>query len=200
VVLGRRPRRRLLPPIAFLMAVLLGLPLSNVYAWAVFSVNGETLVEDEPPEFAPGAVAAGHWIAQHSDPYDVVATNVHCRMPVPPASDRCDNRSFWVAALSERRVLIEGWGYTTESNAELSIGQRAASVPVKYAERLAINDAAFTRPSEQTVSRLIDTYDVKFLLVSKLYPVDLPGLEALDQVVEKTFENTNYVVFEVREG
>jgi hypothetical protein len=97
-------------------------------------------------------------------------------------------------------VLIEGWGYTTESNAELSIGQRAAGVPVKYAERLAINDAAFTRPSEQTVSRLIDTYDVKFLLVSKLYPVDLPGLEALDQLVEKTFENTNYVVFEVREG
>jgi hypothetical protein len=178
-----------------LLALLLGLPLSHLFSLSYDTgTNRPVVIEAERPEFAPGAIAAGNWIADHSDPHDIVATNVHCRRP---KTAWCDNRSFWVAAFTERRVVVEGWGYTAGTNDEFSIESRNAMIPIPDADRLVINDEAFLDPSEATVGRLVDTYDVRFLFVDKTYPVDLRGLRALDSMLHLTFHSKNEAIFKV---
>jgi hypothetical protein len=144
--------------------------------------------------FADGGLEAARWVADHSDPYDVVATNVHCASPF---AAKCDNRNFWVAAFTERRVVIEGWGYTQPTRDDTSEGTSATHTAPPDPERLRINDEAFRRPSAATVGQLVDTYDVKFLFVDKQYPVRLRALKQLSGVVRRVFHNENYAVFKV---
>ena len=93
-----------------------------------------------------------------------MATNAHCRKP---AAKLCDNRNFWISAYTERRIVIEGWGYTQATNGDYSADMRNAYIPAPDPERLKINDAAFLHPSAETVSRLVDLYDVKFLFAAR---------------------------------
>lgn len=189
--LGRRPS----PGPAVLVAVLLGLGLTHVYSLAYDTATGRTQARPVPPnQFAPGGVQAATWIADHSDRSDIVATNVHCRKPTDA---KCDNRNFWISAYSERRIVIEGWGYTATTNGAYSDEARNSLIPAPDPGRLEINDAAFTKPTTETVNRLVQSYDVRYLFVSKLYPVDLQGLSALDKTVTKVYQNKSYVVFEV---
>jgi hypothetical protein len=118
------------------------------------------------PAIPAGAMAAGHWLRDHSAPGDVVATNARCRFPRHRA---CDNRHFWVAAYTERRVLVEGWGYTARSLARVTDVNRQslALVPFWDRARLAANDAAFAAPSARTVGRLRDAYGVRWLFVDE---------------------------------
>jgi hypothetical protein len=196
VKLLRRVARRPHTSPAVLVAVLLGLGLAHVYTFGY-----DTAVQRAEPQptprnqFAPGGVEAATWIADHSDRYDVVATNVHCRKPAEP---RCDNRNFWVSAYTERRIVIEGWGYNQVTNDNYTDQPSNADIPAPYPQRLRINDAAFTHPTTATVERLVKAYDVKFLFVSKKYPADLTGLNALKQLLTRTYHNKNYVVFQVR--
>ena len=60
-----------------------------------------------------GGLAAARYVRDHSDPDQMIATNAHFRYPL--ARER-DPRSFWMAALSERRAVLEGWGYTARAN------------------------------------------------------------------------------------
>ncbi len=143
--------------------------------------------------FAGGGVAAATYIRDNSPTGDIVATNVHC---ADPKVRRCDNRSFWVTAYTERRSVVEGWGYTAATNSGASDDVRNAYKPIPDPERLAINDAAFTDPSDESISRLRDTYGADWLFVSKKYEADLVGLRNSD-LLEIRFRNQNYVVYKV---
>lgn len=190
--LGHRPR----PGPALLVAVLLGLSLTHVYSLASDTVTQRSIARATPPnQFAPGGVQAATWVADHSDRYDVIATNVHCRKP---GTTKCDNRNFWISAYTERRVVIEGWGYTSTTNSAYSDEARNAFIPAPDPERLKINDAAFTHPTVETVNRLVDTYDVRYLFVSKRYRVDVQALSDLDKILTRTYQSKNYAVFKVR--
>ncbi|MPZ61054.1 MAG: hypothetical protein GEU93_07115 [Propionibacteriales bacterium] len=193
-VLGTTRFRR--PGIAIVLTIILGLGASNVAALVYDTATRQPVVSPKVNYlFAKGGVRAARFIARRSSsPYDIVATNVHC---VRPTADRCDNRNFWVSAYTERRIVVEGWGYTAMTNASYVPDEANKWLPVPYPERLAINDAAFTDPSVESVGRLVDTYDVRWLFVSKKYPADLRGLSALDGVLDKRFHNKNYTVFEV---
>ncbi|MDP9319313.1 MAG: hypothetical protein M3O94_09655 [Actinomycetota bacterium] len=192
IAMAHRPN----PGPLVLVAVLLGLSLTHVYSLGYDTVTQRAEPHGTPPnQFAPGGVQAATWIADNSGRYDIVATNVHCRKPVAP---KCDNRNFWVSAYTERRIVIEGWGYTQATNGDYSDEGRNAYIPAPDPERLRINDAAFTHPTAETVDRLVNTYDVEFLFVSKHYPADLPGLNALKDLLTRTYVNKNYVVFQVR--
>ena len=94
-------------------------------------------------------------------------------------------------------MLVEGWGYTAATNAQGVKDALNRYIEFTDPERLAINDAAFNYPSEVTVGRLVDTYDVDWLFVSKDYPADVPGLNALTSMLTQRYENANYVVYEV---
>ncbi|MEP6666277.1 MAG: hypothetical protein ABJA81_07515 [Nocardioidaceae bacterium] len=189
---GSRPR----PGPAILLSFLLGLGLSHVYALGYDALTGRhTPHPSHTPLFAAGGVDAAEYVAHHSSDDDIVATNVHC---LQPDAKRCDNRNFWVSAYTERRVLIEGWGYTAATNKNFVAGTRNSYIPPPDPTLLKTNDAAFKQPSEQTVQKLVDTYDVSWLFVSKDYAADVPGLMALDSILTKKFDNSHYVVFKIK--
>jgi hypothetical protein len=134
--------------------------------------------------FPRDSVTVGFWLRDHSDPDALVATNVHCLWdPDPKPGNPCDNRHFSLAAVSERRMLVEGWGYV--SNAYRAADK--AGVPLWFApfwdERLlADNDAAFAAPSAETVGRLRDRYGVTWLFVDETRSTvgaDLPRFATL---------------------
>jgi hypothetical protein len=122
-----------------------------------------------------GAIEAGRWVRDHSDPDDLVATNVHC---LPDLPDRpCRNRHFWVAAYTERRVLVEGWGYSRTSHEQAkALDVPVTLVPFWDASLLAANDEAFRRPSARSIGRLRDEYGVRWLVVDRRYNRPPPAL------------------------
>ncbi len=118
---------------------------------------------DGLPAIPPDLVSAGRWLRDHSDPSDLIATNAHCRT-MPP----CDNRHFSISAYTERRVLVEGWGYTARSIAQsVREGVDFSRVGYDKPTLLTANDAAFTAPSAATVNNLRDRYGVRWLVVER---------------------------------
>ncbi|MFK3981883.1 hypothetical protein ACI2K4_16090 [Micromonospora sp. NPDC050397] len=133
-------------------------------------------------------VSAARWIHEHSDPDDVVATNVHCRVVV---NDRCDARSFWVSAYTERSVLVEGWAFTPRL-----VGlPDGPYVPFWDPERLRANDEVFVAPTIAGLTALRDRYAVRWLLVDRTVgeePGELAGLADL------RFDNGTLAVYRLR--
>ncbi|WP_157545151.1 hypothetical protein [Microtetraspora fusca] len=115
---------------------------------------------------AQGAMAAGRWLRSHSDPHDLVATNVHCRTEVQAS---CDARRFWVSALGERRVLVEGWAFTGPNMSRWRPGQLQDYFPFWDRDRLRVNDLAFTAPSHEAIERLRDRYGVRWLFADERF-------------------------------
>ncbi|HZJ05928.1 MAG TPA: hypothetical protein VFD59_10710, partial [Nocardioidaceae bacterium] len=183
------------PSVVVLLVFLLGLGTVNVAAFGHKAMTEPTkeYMRPEEPLFAAGGLAAAVYIADHSSPDEIVATNVHCLRPqgAKPQSKRCDNRNFWIAAYTERRIVVEGWGYTAAS--------RKASPGIPDPERFEINDAAFEEPSRRTVGRLVEMYDVSWLFVAKKYSVDISGLRRLHGLLDTSFENNHYLVFRVND-
>lgn len=189
----RRPA--LLLPVAMLSGLSLVTPMA--FGWDL-AQGREFATAVGKQHFARGALDAARTLKRRSDPDDLVATNAHCMHPKRVAS-RCDNRHFWISAHTERRVLIEGWGYTGQSNALSDDGTGLFHTPSPFPDRLAASDAAFERPSAETVGRLVDEYDVDWLFVDKRYPVDMQALRSLDgDVVDVVLENPNYAVLRPR--
>lgn len=98
-------------------------------------------------------VRALRWLRNHSDPDDVVITNDHC---LAAQGTTCDRRRFFVAGYAERRVLIEGWTYTTKA-AELYAehGSNEFSDDLFWdQDLLALNDGFIKAPTEDAARRL----------------------------------------------
>ncbi len=153
---------------------------------------GATSAEVAPVE--PGAVpdgfmTAARWLRAHSSPGDLVATNVHCRWG---HGHPCDSRQFWVSALAERRVLVEGWTYTGTNMSRWRPGELPELLPFWDGERLRANDAAFTAPSRTTTGLLRDRYGVRWLLADERYASRRPGLGA---VAELRFRSGDCAVY-----
>jgi hypothetical protein len=153
--------------LTLLVAMGLGLPqawerIQQPFRAAVTTEWRPALMTDGRPEIGRDDITAARWLRDHSDPDDLVATNAHCRLSV---AGRCDNRHFWVSAYAERRVLVEGWGYTVTAN-EASVRTRTSAhlVPYGRSQRLQANDAAFTAPSPAALRRLRTEYGVRWLL------------------------------------
>ncbi|WP_272493120.1 hypothetical protein [Jidongwangia harbinensis] len=145
-----------------------------------------------PAAVPRGAVAAGRWLREHSGPDELLATNSHCRFRAGP----CDPRQFWLAAYAERRVLVEGWGYTPPAN-EIAAARRLSVARVPYWDpaRLAENDAAFVRPSATTVGLLRTRYGVRWLVVDRTRAHDRAGL---DRVARLRYRAGQIAVYQVR--
>ncbi len=182
---------------ALCVCAILGLGSMNVYALGYDTVTQRARPQPlYPPLWARGGVTAAEYLDKHSSVHDIVATNIHCARPKAP---ECDNRNFWVSASTERRIVIEGWGYTATTNDNFVVGEANSLIPPPDPERLRLNDAAFRKPSKRTVQALVDAYDPSWLFVSKKYAANIKGLKGLDgKVLTKRFENANYIVFAIR--
>ncbi len=131
-------------------------------------IQGEVIVSD-------GVLEAGRWLREHSDPDDLVATNAHCQR----WNKDCTNLHFSMSAYSERRMLIEGWGFTTTAHLEAArLNTWVAYVPYWRPEVLADNDAAFRDASPQTVGLLRDRYGIRWLFVDESQNNVSPQLSA----------------------
>ena len=137
--------------------------------------------------------AAARWIARHAPTGDVVATNVHCLRKVTRPG--CDARSFWVSGLGEHRVLLEGWGYTDESQAARGRhGLPFQRQPFDDPRLLALNDAAFVAPTAHLMALLRDRYGVRWLLAD---PAASPLSPRLTQLSRLRFASAGVEVLQL---
>jgi len=123
---------------------------------------------------------AALWLRDHSDPTDVFATNVQCVNRVQPTDPSCSNLAYWVTAYSERRALVNGWGYTATA-ARLSAERPVDSgyfdtVPFWDTPRLQRSMALFTAPTRAAASSLREDYGVTWVYADSNYGVLSPDL------------------------
>ena len=122
-----------------------------------------------------GATQAGRWLRAHSGPDDLVATNSHCRL----GGNGCDSRDFWLAAYSERQVLVEGWSYTEPAFATGGLWDHTlAGSPFWDPALLAANDEVFYRPSAAGVAAFGRAHHVRWLVAVGTVPDPAPGVKA----------------------
>jgi len=177
----------------------LGIPPSAdrlSYLGEVVAASGYRVVPPVEPGERPipkGGIEAARWLRNHSGTSDLVATNTHCRLIF--RNGRCDNRHFWISGFAERRVLVEGWGYTPQTFDESWAGKGAFfELPYWKPERLAENDRAFTAPSPETIGLLSRKYGVRWLFVDERYDRPSPNL---GKYVKLRYRSGDCTVYEV---
>jgi hypothetical protein len=136
--------------------------------------------------------AAAVWLRDHTAPGDLIATNAHCAMK---NASGCDDRHFWIAALTERHVLVEGWGYTNTINDQVaSTGSNASGLPFWDQQKLEDNDRAFISPTRDNLRLLKVKYGVRWLYAD-------PGQTAvsrnLDALATLRFKAPDALVYEL---
>jgi hypothetical protein len=126
------------------------------------------------PLITEGTREAGRWLRNHSEPGDLVATNAHC---LPARFTECVNLHFAVAAYTERRVLVEGWGFTHRAHQLANErGTWMGFVPYWDTAKLAANEAMFQTPNAANAAVLRGRYHVRWLFVDETGSVpQLPG-------------------------
>jgi len=159
------------------------------------------LVSDQASQLMYGKVRSGgptkaeadaaRWLRKNSATGDLVATNAHC---LSKHGEVCDSRHFWIAALSERQILVEGWGYTNRANRmSVTTGVNTNLVPYWNRELLATNDAVFTAPSPAMVERL-RRLGVRWLYADNRAGEVSPNLKQYVRLRQATLDATIYEI------
>lgn len=139
-----------------------------------------------------GILEAGRWLRAHSRPDELVATNAHCLWDY---ENPCDSRHFWVAALAERHVLVEGWTYTARNFSRWQpLGPQVQNLPFWDGERFRLNEAVFSAPSADSVQRLRDRYGVRWLFADERHTAPDSKIGAF---AELRFRSGDYAVYQV---
>lgn len=131
--------------------------------------NNTSAAPREPTAGSPvgptaSAADAARWLRDHSAPDDLIATNAHCIA----LGGGCDARHFWIAALTERHILVEGWGYTNTINDLVTdTGDKSNGLPFWDSVRLQENDRVFISGSRDAVQLLRTKYGVRWLYVDQ---------------------------------
>jgi len=129
-----------------------------------------------------GATAA-RWVRNNSQADEIVATNRHCITGSFADSD-CVPRHFWVSALTERDILLEGWSFVSP----------VGDGPFWDQDFLTENDRAFMEPSEQAVEWL-RRQGVQWMLVDRTLA---PGSAELSRYVQLRFTDGDFAVYDLR--
>jgi hypothetical protein len=145
------------------------------------------IADTDQMQLPPGAVEASRWLRDHSDPDDLTATNMHCLPGRPP----CDPRHFWVAALTERRVLVEGWAYTKTG---LAAESKPGNAPFWNPPLLEANDAVFEAPTRANVDSLRSQYGVRWLIADRYFGQASPDL---DRFTGRRFSSGSVTIYEL---
>lgn len=125
----------------------------------------EVVPPDERDAFSGDQIEAARWLRDHSTDDDVVATNRHC---ADPRAESCDSRRFFVAAYTERQVLVEGWAYTPRA-VRLAVEHDVADSAVPYwrPDILELNDGFLTSPTREE-ARLLWQLGVRWLFIDRV--------------------------------
>lgn len=135
---------------------------------------------------------AAIWLRDHAAPGELIATNAHCAMK---NTIGCDARHFWISALSERHVLIEGWAYTNTLNDLVAgTGMGPNSLPFWDQPRLQDNDIVFVAPTRDNLRVLREKYGVRWLYAD---PTQTIVSSALNSLATLRFEASDALVYEL---
>jgi hypothetical protein len=141
---------------------------------------------EEGRRLTPELYHALTWIRDHSSTDTVLAVNNQMNEFGPYA--------FVYGAFAERRVFLEGWGYSDK--ASLRTSSDPADIDENpYPDRLALNEAAFQRPTAGVLEALHDRYGVGYLVVDLVNGFADP--EALRALAPVVYEDEGVVVFEL---
>jgi len=121
-----------------------------------------------------------------SPPTAVVATNAHCAEVLP--AGRCRSFHFWISALTERRVVVEGWGYPEKSS------DTTPYSPFWNQDRLKLNDRVFDDADAGALQQLVADYDVQWLFVDRTVAPENPALRNIADLVVDTPDAALYRV------
>lgn len=143
---------------------------------------------------------AARWLAEHSDPADVYATNRVCAQdqagPVVP--EWCAAKTFAMSALSGRAAHVGGWAYADRNlDSAWRTTRWWAAQPFWDPPRLAAEQAAFTDPTPRRLAAL-RAEGVRWLVDdTRGAPADV---EALDRLAVRRFTSPGVRVWELRAG
>ncbi|MEV0287097.1 hypothetical protein AB0H36_23525 [Kribbella sp. NPDC050820] len=157
------------------------------------SQKASDLVFAHPSRGGATAAEAGaaRWLRRNSEPGDLVATNAHC---IIQRNVLCDSRHFWIAALSERPVLIEGWSYSNQANRiALTTDSNPSLIPYWNRAELAANDAAFTASNPAAIERLRNV-GVRWLYADNRAGKVSPALRNYVRLRHATLDATIYEI------
>lgn len=165
--------------------------LATMRAWP--NPDGSTKLLPTNGAVSAGQVQAMRWIARHTPPDDLVMTNRHCFDRYGP----CNNRRFWLAAYSERRVLVEGWGYTRRARqyVHADVGEKSSRAGFWDAPLLILNDLFYAYPNQAMADALYDR-GVRWMYAERLSGFS-PYLTSYADVV---YANDDAWVFRLRRG
>ncbi|MET0433261.1 MAG: hypothetical protein ABW025_03760, partial [Cellulomonas sp.] len=154
---------------------------------AVAGLRAPVAWQGEGVAVAPDLADAARVVRDASATDDVVATNRHCF----GARDACDARQFTVSALSERRVLVEGWAYPDGRDPDR---EWSRTNPFWDEERFTENEVVFTAPTQESVDHLRDAYGVRWLVVDRTVA---PESADLMRYAELVWESPGAAVYRI---
>ncbi|WP_405063693.1 hypothetical protein OG474_19150 [Kribbella sp. NBC_01505] len=134
---------------------------------------------------------AAQWLRRNTQPGELIATNAHC---IIQRDNVCDSRHFWLAALSERPVLVEGWSYSNQANRiALETDSNPSLIPYWDSGKLATNDTAFRSPSADIIQRLRNA-GVRYLFADRRAGMVSPKLGDFVSIRHATLDVTIYEI------
>lgn len=116
---------------------------------------------EHPYSINLGTASIAEYLRNNSDPNDLIATNRHCAGI--EENQTCTARQFALSALSERRVFLEGWSYTTCPLAEPILNQYWKE------DNWKLNQEFFTNPTVENWSTFSKS-GVDWLVVDSTRP------------------------------
>jgi len=141
----------------------------------------------------PGLYDALAWVRDETPESSVIAVN---NQWIDPANQV--PLEFIYSAFAERRVFLEGWGYTQQSREEFGLAE-AAHGANPFPGRLALNLAAFAKADPGALDTMSREFGVRYLVVDEINgtPADVGALERRARVV---YESPEALVLELPAG
>lgn len=197
---ARRDRDRRSAVAAACVAGLLGTGLlsTGLYVTAGAPTLAQAVVNDPNSVVTRDEADAARWLAAHSDPHDIYATNRVCvqLQQGPAMPEPCTAKTFAMSALSGRTAYITGWAYADRNlDSAWDATQWWSAQPFWAPPRLTTELDAFADP---TLDRLAALYaaGVRWLVAdSRGAPTDI---EELDRIAIRRFSSEGEQVWELR--
>jgi hypothetical protein len=186
---GVRPGRPLAAALLVLLACgLVDKPLDIAARGGYRLLQGRPVYGQENRNLTAGLYAGLAWIRDNT-PVDVVIAVNHYYVDAAGV----DPRYFDYSAFAERRVFLEGWGYTTAAH-RLGYFDVVAGKGMPYPERLDLNTRAFAGDAG-ALATLARDYGVAYLVVDRVHGSEAP---ALDTLTRRVYNNSDISVYEIK--
>jgi hypothetical protein len=175
-----------------------GLLSTGLYVTAGAPTLAQAVVNDPNSVVTRDEADAARWLAAHSDPHDIYATNRVCvqLQQGPAMPEPCTAKTFAMSALSGRTAYITGWAYADRNlDSAWDATQWWSAQPFWAPPRLTTELDAFADPTPDRLAALYAA-GVRWLVAdSRGAPTDI---EELDRIAIRRFSSEGEQVWELR--